>query len=247
MRPTLRFLSAGPTTPRVAENLISIKNGTFYREYPSSGTVSSTASNPPLFPDLNFHLVGTGRSNIGKREHRPHVAVIGSNPTPFLILLRGGYICVPPGARTYPYLSSDQIAQHESHLRVPSSAIQYVGFNENKSSVDAPGGVRGAYLSARYESRREETDWSLQQYLRGETELNPSTAVKPPPVDDKLFSSVVHKLRLQKLLDLPVSHLSNGQTRRSRIAKALLGRPKLLLLDEPFSRFTNVSARIATD
>ncbi|EHL03265.1 putative Uncharacterized ABC transporter ATP-binding protein [Glarea lozoyensis 74030] len=33
---------------------------------------------------------------------------------------------------------------------------------------------------------------------------------------------------------MPISNLSNGQTRRARIAKALLGKPGLLLLDEPF-------------
>ena len=35
---------------------------------------------------------------------------------------------------------------------------------------------------------------------------------------------------------MPVGNLSNGQTRRARIAKALLGKPEVLMLDEPFSR-----------
>jgi len=50
-----------------------------------------------------------------------------------------------------------------------------------------------------------------------------------------LFESLVEKLALKQLLDLPLVALSNGQTRRARIVKALLSKPELLLLDEPFS------------
>jgi ATPase subunit of ABC transporter with duplicated ATPase domains len=38
-----------------------------------------------------------------------------------------------------------------------------------------------------------------------------------------------------KLLDTPAIALSNGQTRRARILRALLARPHVLLLDEPLS------------
>lgn len=237
MRPTRALLDAHSFSkiPKDTPKLVAIRKGTFYKEYPSGLPASSAGANPPLFPKLHFNLDATPEHLVGRPVTTRHYAVIGANTTPFLRLIQGDYICNPSGARTYPYLSSDQIPEERSYLRLPSRAIKYVGFN-SKTPNDAPGGVKGAYLSARYESRREETDWSLRQYLRGETELNPSKKISGPSVDDHAFQKVVRDLRLQNLIDLPVSHLSNGQTRRSRIAKALLDKPRLLLLDEPFSK-----------
>jgi ABC-type Mn2+/Zn2+ transport system ATPase subunit len=53
-----------------------------------------------------------------------------------------------------------------------------------------------------------------------------------PPLEE-----LIDKLRLKHLLDLPLVALSNGQTRRARIVKALLEQPDILLLDEPLSAF----------
>ena len=44
------------------------------------------------------------------------------------------------------------------------------------------------------------------------------------------------KLGLKDLLDLPLIALSNGQTRRARIARAVMKTPEVLLLDEPLSK-----------
>jgi ABC-type sugar transport system ATPase subunit len=49
------------------------------------------------------------------------------------------------------------------------------------------------------------------------------------------FEELTEKLGLKQLLDLPLVALSNGQTRRARIVKALLEHPEILLLDEPLS------------
>jgi ABC-type Mn2+/Zn2+ transport system ATPase subunit len=49
------------------------------------------------------------------------------------------------------------------------------------------------------------------------------------------FEELTDKLELKQLLDLPLVALSNGQTRRARIVKALLEQPDILLLDEPLS------------
>jgi ABC-type Mn2+/Zn2+ transport system ATPase subunit len=51
--------------------------------------------------------------------------------------------------------------------------------------------------------------------------------------DDAEVRRVDLQIGTQTPLDLPLVALSNGQTRRARVVKALLAQPELLLLDEP--------------
>jgi len=108
------------------------------------------------------------------------------------------------------------------------------------------GGTGGdGYISARYETLRERFDQTLLEWLVSsiESRLNPYETATPQQlveesqeaeVNRKLLERVMVDLRLEDLKDQAVMTLSNGQSRRARIAQALLKRPELLLVDEPF-------------
>jgi ABC-type molybdenum transport system ATPase subunit/photorepair protein PhrA len=207
--------------------IIGISNGTFYRYHPNS-TSASTGGNPPLFENLNFELPSFSETG----EYWSILGPSSSGKTTFLQILNGKHLCIPPQARAFPYLESEEIERKNHELRNPDRAIKRVGFDgEQGLGAQAP---QSAYLSARYESRREDTDFSVLDYLQGHTELNPSQDIGGKKVDVGSLERVVRDLRLRELVDMPVSNLSNGQTRRARIARALLGNPEVLLLDEPF-------------
>jgi ATPase subunit of ABC transporter with duplicated ATPase domains len=214
MRPT-------PVLRRVVKSpVIQLKNASFYRTPPSSPDAIA------LFPQTNLEL----SSDVKSKESWAVVGASAAVRTDFLNALRGQFICDPPNARTYPYLATEKVAERDPRLRLPHHAIQYVGFDADRGQSS----LRGSYLSQRYESKREIEDYTVRDFLLGKTALNADEDLLHMPSEHAL-ETVVVDLRLGKLLDMPVSNLSNGQTRRSKIAKALLMRPEVLMLDSPFS------------
>ncbi|KAI4650812.1 hypothetical protein J4E93_003169 [Alternaria ventricosa] len=204
--------------------IVKIANGTFYRQHPSSKG-DNASSNPTLFPDLTLSLPSFSTPN----QHWAILSPSSDIRTAFLQILRGQLLCFPPTARSFPYLLTPAIAEERPRLRFPERAIEYVGFDVERKAFG------GAYLSARYESLREDTDFTVQRYLTGIVTMNPGEEeLKAKSVDEEDMTRVMRDLELEKFIDKPVSMLSNGQSRRARIAKALLSRPEMLCLDAPF-------------
>ncbi|KAI0090883.1 P-loop containing nucleoside triphosphate hydrolase protein [Irpex rosettiformis] len=124
------------------------------------------------------------------------------------------------------------------------------------SFAHRPRGAGGAFYdyTARYGAVREEDKRTLREtffpelakplhelalpdlLVRSERDA-PQDAehVKKQEAKSRLFEKLTDVLGLGEFLDLPMIALSNGQTRRARIVKALLEQPELLILDEPLT------------
>lgn len=206
--------------------LVDIKKATFYEAFPSEE--NSFRGNSPLFPGLTLSIPGAGNANPPQAIVPYALGVTATSAkttTAFLKVLAGRFFCDPATARSYPHLTDTS--------KSPHSAIQYVGFDAERGSGVGGNSLRGAYLSARYESRRDEGHFTVRDYLQGNTELNSLERFGSPDSEFSL-EAVSSLLGIGRFLDMSVANLSNGQTRRVRIAKALMKNPELLIIDGPF-------------
>lgn len=138
-------------------------------------------------------------------------------------LLLNQYRCIPPESVCYP-INDDRVEG--------GHGIALVSFKTRLSN-----GMDFQDYSSRYYCIRDEEKLTVREHLlqamRGDEE-------------EGLLESTAKSLDMHSFLDLPLITLSNGQSRRERIARALLGQPKLLILEEPFSESTSYHIRIPT-
>ncbi|CCX08363.1 P-loop containing nucleoside triphosphate hydrolase protein [Pyronema domesticum] len=187
-----------------------------------------TPTSSLIFPNTNFTLASAAQK----------WTILGPSKSTFLDVLKGSYVAAPPGSRQYPYLSTLG--------KWPQTSIQLVSFGGGSSGGMLRGGTGGdGHISSRYETLRERFDQTLLEWLETsiESRLNPYEEASPERLaqeqreveeNKQLLAKVLKDLKLEDLKDQAVMTLSNGQSRRARVAQALLKRPEVLLMDEPF-------------
>lgn len=132
----------------------------------------------------------------------------------------------PPASVSHPILDALPPIPRAARDGGPRAAtvddiLQLVSFRTRLSSS---GGEFDDY-TARYYAIRDEDKLTVRQHL----------SASMPVQDADSIDVMAKQLQVDHLLDLPLVTLSNGQTRRARILRALLAKPELLILEEPFS------------
>ena len=107
-----------------------------------------------------------------------------------------------------------------------------------------------AYVQMRWNASEEEATPALGAWLSQDAveDVAPWESVDRTPRSVAAFArrrgSVVREMRLGALLDRHLVSLSNGETRRALLARALLAAPRLLLFDAPYVGLDADSRRI---
>ncbi|GAB3271093.1 ATP-binding cassette domain-containing protein [Larkinella harenae] len=146
----------------------------------------------------------------------------GSGKSSFLDALGGklpiasGYYFHPIGALRD---SVEQIANDYQFDRKVASAAQ---FYQQRFNADA--------------AEESPTVWEvLQNQIKPTGTIDTHSVTLPPPAyAEEWLAEVAEWVHITHLLQRRLTSLSNGETRRTLLARSLLRRPRLLLLDNPF-------------
>lgn len=130
---------------------------------------------------------------------------------------------VGSGKTTLLQVVAGQLATTREQVPVRTPSV-LVSFREESHQF--------SYTRHFYQQRYQAT---LSDSQDGQAALTLRQYLKPTGTDQPdATKSLIQRMGIESLLDIEFLKLSNGQTRKARIAKALLQHPAMLLLDNPF-------------
>jgi molybdate transport system ATP-binding protein len=190
--------------------------------------------NQVLFNDLDF--------TINKGESWALVGESGSGKSALLQTIAGNFNIT--GGEIKYHFFDDYLQQHP---RNPEHLTYHklIALVEAKHHFKNLSNTGDFYYQQRYNSMDSEDALTVEQYLH---------TIKPAPQPNLYwhFDKIITTLKLDQLNQKQLIKLSNGETKRLRIAAALLKNPVLLLMDSPLTgldvetrkEFNNIIAEI---
>jgi molybdate transport system ATP-binding protein len=144
------------------------------------------------------------------------VGPIGSGKT-MLAEALAGRLPIQGGSLAWPLI--ERLRATGRSIAYASEVVRHVAFKEESRLFSN----YGHYYQQRFEFADEDEPLTLEDYLRSGMDFSREEV-----------AAAARRLGIADRLDLSFIKLSNGQTRRARIARALLSHPELLILDDPF-------------
>ncbi|CAO3616070.1 unnamed protein product [Mucor hiemalis] len=159
----------------------------------------------PAFKNLSLTLRNDERVVI--------VGPVSAGKTTLAETIAGRHSIQPLSAGKWPIIDSSVSPYASDHVHL-------VSFKENSGMFS----YSKHYYQERFNFSDPDNDLTLQDYLLSGSDK---------PDTQEAVNKVAKQLNVDHLLPLSFVKLSNGQTRRARIARALLSDPSMLVLDEP--------------
>jgi len=144
------------------------------------------------------------------------VGPVGSGKTALTDVL-AGRLRVETGSLDWPLV--ERLRATGRPIAWPAEIVGRVGFKEESRLFS----YSRHYYQQRFNFIEPADDLTLDEFLHSGTRTDEGTIAK-----------VTARLGIADLRGLSFIKLSNGQTRRARIARALLSHPEILIVDEPF-------------
>ncbi|CAO3658171.1 unnamed protein product [Umbelopsis vinacea] len=170
------------------------------------------------FENANIHRIGqlnlTFKNLTWKLKEGEQWVVVGpvsAGKSTFAETVAGKHLVQPLAAGQWPFINKEKSPY-------PSDHIKLVSFRENSSLFS----YGNHYYQERFNFSDPEHDITLRSYL-----------LRDQIGDETAIEEVAKLLNISHMLDFSFMKLSNGQTRRARIARSLLTNPEVLVLDEP--------------